>query len=123
MRFVFIVRVEARFLFCNISKQKKKFNVRAGPNYFFQPKATPDYFFKKSSRPPPDNEMVAPLDHVPNDHVKSVNDMTVITISRCINHQCCVNVTNKVCMGFVYSARRNSRGANRSVIHTCIHVT
>ena len=50
------------YFFCNISKQKNFFNVQAGPNYFFGPKAAPDYFFKKSSSPPPpDNEMVAPL--------------------------------------------------------------
>ena len=56
-----IFRVEARLFFCNISKQKNFFNVQAGPNYFFGPKAAPDYFFKKSSSPPPpDNEMVAP---------------------------------------------------------------
>ena len=49
------------YFFCNISKQKKFFNVQAGPNYFFWPKAAPDYFFKNSSSPPPpDNEMGAP---------------------------------------------------------------
>ena len=41
-----------RFFFCNISKQKKNFNVQAGPIYFFQPKAVSDYFSKSPSAPP-----------------------------------------------------------------------
>ena len=40
------------FFFGNISKQKKSFDVQAGPNYFFQPNAARQIIFSKSLSPP-----------------------------------------------------------------------
>ena len=51
--FVLIFRVEARFfLFCNISKQKIFFNIKAGPAYSFLAKSSARLFFQKVSPPP-----------------------------------------------------------------------
>ena len=52
-----------RLLFLQHIKEKKFFNIQAGPNYFFFTQKQRQIIFSKilpARPPPPDNEMVAP---------------------------------------------------------------